>query len=94
MSKPEFVARIKAAVAARQRLDSDIVIIARSDALQGHGFDEAVSRLKAAVAAGADVALLEGPRSVEEMRDFVEVMVRFSFLSYLLPKSIWRSLGT
>ena len=36
-------------------VDDDIVIIARTDALQGFGLDEAVARLKAAVEAGADV---------------------------------------
>ncbi|KAJ4292164.1 hypothetical protein N0V88_005793 [Collariella sp. IMI 366227] len=45
-----FVARIRTAVAARRRLESDIVIIARTDALQSHGFDEAVKRLKGGAA--------------------------------------------
>lgn len=63
-----FVQRIKAAYQARKGLDSDIVIIARTDALQTHGFDEALSRLKAAAAAGADVAFLEGVTSEAEAR--------------------------
>jgi 2-methylisocitrate lyase-like PEP mutase family enzyme len=64
-----FVQRIGAAAQARQRLGSDIVVIARTDALQTHGFDEAVSRLEAAVKAGADVAFLEGVTSAEEARE-------------------------
>lgn len=64
-----FVQRIKAAYQARKKLDSDIVIIARTDALQTHNFDEAVSRLKAAVGAGADVAFLEGVTSEAEARE-------------------------
>jgi len=63
-----FVARIRAADAARRRLDDDIVLPARTDALQSYGFDEAVARLKAAVAAGADVAFLEGMKNLDEMR--------------------------
>ncbi|KAB5515137.1 Pyruvate/Phosphoenolpyruvate kinase-like domain-containing protein [Coniochaeta sp. 2T2.1] len=63
-----FVARIKAADAARKRLDDDIVIIARTDALQSYGYDEAICRLKAAVAANADVVFLEGMNSLDEMR--------------------------
>jgi 2-methylisocitrate lyase-like PEP mutase family enzyme len=56
----EFASRIRAAVLAREQSGGDIVIIARTDALQGFGYDEAVKRLRAAVAAGADVAFLEG----------------------------------
>ena len=43
-----FVTRIHAAHAARLAIGSDIVIIARTDALQTHGYDEAVARLRAA----------------------------------------------
>ena len=60
VSTETFVTRVAAAAAARRRLGSDIVIIARTDALQTDNFDEAVRRLKAAIAAGADVAFLEG----------------------------------
>ncbi len=70
-----FVARIRACDAARKRLDDDIVIIARTDSLQGHGFDEAIRRLKAAVAAGADVAFLEGIYTKEQQEEFPKVMV-------------------
>lgn len=59
VSKVEFLARIRAAVNMRRALNSDIVIIARTDALHSLGFDEAVSRLQAAVQIGADVAFLE-----------------------------------
>ncbi|KAF2122764.1 methylisocitrate lyase-like protein [Lophiotrema nucula] len=62
----EFVARIKAASMARQQSQGDIVLIARTDALQGFGYDEAIKRLKSAVAAGADVAFLEGIESREQ----------------------------
>ncbi|KAK0646662.1 Pyruvate/Phosphoenolpyruvate kinase-like domain-containing protein [Cercophora newfieldiana] len=51
---PTFTARIRAAAAARARLGSSLVIIARTDALQSLGFDAAVQRLKAAVECGAD----------------------------------------
>ena len=71
-----FMARIRAASAARTRLGSDIVIIARTDALQSLGFDEAVRRLRAAVEAGADVAFLEGMRTKDDMSRAVKAMVR------------------
>jgi 2-methylisocitrate lyase-like PEP mutase family enzyme len=63
-----YLARIRAAVNKRAEIESDIVIIARTDALQSLGYDPAVLRLKAAIAAGADVAFLEGFTSVEEGR--------------------------
>ncbi|KAJ0309990.1 hypothetical protein COL5a_008368 [Colletotrichum fioriniae] len=63
-----FVSRIKAATLARRNIGSDIVVIARTDAIQTHGFDEALRRLRAAVEAGADVAFLEGVTSAEEAR--------------------------
>lgn len=67
-----FVTRIRAAVQARRRIGSDIVVIARTDALQGHGYDEAVRRLFAARDAGADVGFLEGITSREMARRVVK----------------------
>lgn len=69
-----FAQRIGAAYQARKQLGSDIVIIARTDALQTHGFDEAARRLKAAVAAGADVGFLEGITTAEEAREVCKLM--------------------
>ena len=61
----EFVAKIRAAVAARR--DPDFLIIARTDARAPMGFDEAVRRSNAALAAGADMAFLEAPQTLEEI---------------------------
>lgn len=69
-----YAARIRAAVAARAAAGDDIVIIARTDALQGLGFDEAVARLRAGVDAGADVVFLEGMTTKQQMRDCVARM--------------------
>ncbi|KAF9698201.1 hypothetical protein EKO04_003832 [Ascochyta lentis] len=69
-----FAQRINAAYLARKKLGSDIVIIARTDALQTHGFDEAVRRLKAAVEAGADVGFLEGVTTADEAREVCKLM--------------------
>lgn len=68
VSTAEFLIRIRAAVAARQAIGSDIVIIARTDALQSLGYGEAIARLKLARDAGADVAFLEGLTSKEQAR--------------------------
>ncbi|KAJ9144997.1 Carboxyphosphonoenolpyruvate mutase [Pleurostoma richardsiae] len=69
----EFLSRIHAAVLARSSVPAgDIVIIARTDALQSFGYEIACDRLKKAIALGADVAFLEGVRSVEEARRICE----------------------
>lgn len=64
----EYRTRIRAARLAREQAGGDIVIIARTDALQSQGYDEAAKRLKAAVEEGADVAFLEGVTSEEDAR--------------------------
>jgi 2,3-dimethylmalate lyase len=53
----EAVGKIEAAVAARR--DPDFVIIARTDATEAHGLDEAIRRGKAFHKAGADVIFVE-----------------------------------
>jgi methylisocitrate lyase len=55
--REEMVDRVKAAVDARH--DAGFVIMARSDALAGHGIDEMIERLVACVAAGADAVFPE-----------------------------------
>jgi methylisocitrate lyase len=69
--KDTYVTRIRAAVQARQRIGSDIVIIARTDSIQTHGYEESVARLRAARDAGADVGFLEGITSKEVARQVV-----------------------
>ncbi|KAL9051697.1 MAG: hypothetical protein Q9162_005847 [Coniocarpon cinnabarinum] len=58
--REEYYSRIRAAKAAKERVNSDIVLIARTDALQALGYDECMERLKVARDLGADVGLLEG----------------------------------
>lgn len=63
----EYTAKIRAAAAARR--DPDFVIIARTDARAVLGFDEAIRRANAALAAGADVAFVEAPQSLDEVAE-------------------------
>jgi 2-methylisocitrate lyase-like PEP mutase family enzyme len=60
VSTSTFITRIRAAASARAAAQSDIVLIARTDALASLGYDEALARLRAAHEAGADVLFLEG----------------------------------
>ncbi|KAF7377518.1 RING-type domain-containing protein [Mycena sanguinolenta] len=62
----EYLVRIRAAANARKALDSDIVLITRSDALAEFGVDAAIARCKAAIEAGADVGFVEGLRTRED----------------------------
>jgi 2-methylisocitrate lyase-like PEP mutase family enzyme len=65
VARDEFLAKIRAAVAARR--DQDFFIIARTDARAVLGFDEAIGRANAALVAGADMAFVEAPQTVEEV---------------------------
>ena len=61
----EFIAKIKAAVAAKP--DPDFLVIARTDARAVLGLDTAVERMNMALDAGADMAFLEAPQTLEEV---------------------------
>ncbi|MFQ5542221.1 MAG: oxaloacetate decarboxylase [Candidatus Binatia bacterium] len=55
----EMVGKIKACAEVRDRLDSDYVINARTDALAVHGLDEAISRGNLYLRAGADLVFID-----------------------------------
>jgi 2-methylisocitrate lyase-like PEP mutase family enzyme len=65
----EAVGKVRAAAAVRRDLDPDFVLIARTDARGAHGgsLDEAIRRANAYLDAGADLAFVEGPTSLEEV---------------------------
>ena len=61
----DYLAKVRAAVAARQ--SPDFFIIARTDARAVLGFEEAVARANAAIEAGADMAFVEAPQTLQEV---------------------------
>ena len=63
--REDYVAKIRAAAAARG--DRDFTIIARTDSRAVAGLAEAVARANAALAAGADMAFVEAPQTLEEV---------------------------
>jgi 2-methylisocitrate lyase-like PEP mutase family enzyme len=63
--REDWIAKIRAAVAART--DPDFLVIARTDSRAMAGFDEAVARSRAALAAGADMVFLEAPQTLDEV---------------------------
>lgn len=90
----EYLERIRSAYQARQ--DPDFVIIERTDARQADifggekagrdAFDEGVKRLKAAMEAGADMAFMESPRTVEECATLVREFAGKPVLINVLPQ--------
>ena len=68
----EMAQKIKAACEARQ--DSDLVIIARTDAIAVEGFDSAIARAQAYVKAGADMLFIEAPQSLEQIEKIAKTI--------------------
>jgi 2-methylisocitrate lyase-like PEP mutase family enzyme len=65
VSREDYVAKIRAAAAARR--SKDFTIIARTDSRAVLGFEEAIARANLALANGADVAFVEAPQTLEEV---------------------------
>jgi 2,3-dimethylmalate lyase len=61
----EMVLKFKAAVCARS--NPDLVFIARTDAREPYGLNEAIDRTNRYCEAGADVAFIEAPLSIAEL---------------------------
>lgn len=62
----EMVGKIQAAKDALS--DKDVVLIARTDAIAVHGFEEALKRGQMYAAAGADLIFIEAPTSLEQLK--------------------------
>jgi 2-methylisocitrate lyase-like PEP mutase family enzyme len=65
VSREDFIAKIRAAAAARR--SKDFCIIARTDSRAVVNLEEAIERANAALAAGADVAFVEAPQTMAEI---------------------------
>ena len=76
VTREEFLTRIRAAVIARDQIPggSDFVIIGRTDSAQVLGMEEAVTRLKLAADAGADVCFIEGVKSKDLLEKTVAAL--------------------
>ena len=62
----DYVAKIRAAVSAKT--DPNFMVIARTDSRASLGFDEAIRRANAAIDAGADMAFVEAPQTLDEVK--------------------------
>jgi len=78
----EMVSKVKAAVSARK--NNDFFLLARTDAIQPHGLDDALMRAEQYLKAGADGVYFEGPTSEEQLqtigREFGNVPLATSVL--------------
>jgi 2-methylisocitrate lyase-like PEP mutase family enzyme len=63
--REDWLAKIRAAASARR--SPDFLVIARTDSRAVAGFDEAIARANAALEAGADMAFVEAPQTLEEV---------------------------
>jgi len=64
----------KIKVAVNTRKSSDLLIIARTDAIAVEGFDAAIERAKAYAAAGADMLFVEAPETREQIEAIAKAL--------------------
>ena len=77
------ILRCRAAVEACR--EEGILLLARTDARTSRGFDEALARIKAFVAEGADILFLDSPQTEAEMRTGIEASEGKPSLSVTSP---------
>jgi 2-methylisocitrate lyase-like PEP mutase family enzyme len=63
--REDWLAKIRAAAGSRR--SPDFLVIARTDSRAVAGFDEAIARANAAISAGADMAFVEAPQTMDEV---------------------------
>ncbi|MBK5115842.1 MAG: isocitrate lyase/phosphoenolpyruvate mutase family protein [Thermoleophilia bacterium] len=68
--RDEMVLKVRAAVGARS--GADLLIVARTDALQPNDLDDAIDRCNAYADAGADVVFVDAPGSEEELAEIAD----------------------
>ena len=81
----EMVGKIKAAVDARK--DQNLLIIARSDAIAIHGFEQAIERGQMYAEAGADILFIEAPVNKEQVEQIPKLLSRIPVLLNLAPRT-------
>ena len=67
IDRDDYIQKIRAAVETKG--EGDFFIVARTDALAAVGLDEAIARVEAARAAGADATFVEAPSSLDELKE-------------------------
>lgn len=81
----EMVGKIKAAVDART--DRNFLIIARTDAIATHGFEQAIERGHLYAEAGADILFIEAPVNMEQLEQIPRLLSPCPTLLNLSPRT-------
>ncbi|MBS0240842.1 MAG: isocitrate lyase/PEP mutase family protein [Proteobacteria bacterium] len=82
ISLEDYVAKIRAAVAAKR--SKDFLVISRTDSRAGAGFEEAIRRANAAAEAGADLIFVEAPQTAEEVASIPKLVKAPCMLNMVL----------
>ncbi len=98
ISKEEMVSKIKAAKDALQ--NSDVMLIARTDAIAVTGFEDALDRGAAYAEAGADILFIEAPTTIEQMQTITRTIKAYHIANMveggktpILPNSELEKIG-
>lgn len=86
----EQLNKLRAAVEAKGQ--NDFFIVARTDARQAHGLDEAIKRGIAFKNAGADAVFIEAPESKAEMREIAK-QVKGHLVANMLERGVTPLMG-
>lgn len=76
---------LKIRVACDTREDSNLLIIARTDARTNLGLDEAIRRAEAYARAGADILFVESPENQEELAEIGRRLKGMALLANMVP---------
>ncbi len=71
ISADEMAGKVRACADARERLDKDFIINARTDVFAARGLEEAIRRCNLYLAAGADLAFIDGIRTRSDIEKAV-----------------------
>ncbi len=83
IDKKEAANKIKAAVDAR--VDSDLIIIARTDALAVNGWQDVEERLGAYAEAGADMVFVDGIKTLKDVEEYQKRLSGYSCVFNNVP---------
>lgn len=83
IAREDFQRKIEAVVEARN--DDQMLVIARTDALASHGFEDAISRAEGYVEAGADIIFIEAPQTAEQIAQIPGLISRPTLFN-LVPR--------
>lgn len=81
----DMVGKVKAAVDSRK--SSDFLIIARTDAMATHGFEQAIERGHLFAEAGADIIFIDAPTTIEQVKRIPSLITEKPVLINLGPNT-------